>query len=172
MLLRRAVTAAGMAVALAGAGAGPALAGTGGGEPAEAGVLASAPLQQQDALVDQQGLCADGSPAGDAGCESESLGNGYLNACVREDAGLVSDIAGGEGGVAQQAGLSCDEASDDDPEPAPPPEDGGDGDEGDDGDNGGGDNGDGDGTTATPPLNRAELAEPAEAIEAEPTFTG
>lgn len=168
MLLGRAVAAVGMAVALAGAGAGPALAGTGGGEPAEAGVLASAPLQQQsDPLVDQQGACADGSPAGDAGCESETLGNGYLNACVREDAGLVSDIAGGEGGVAQQAGLGCSDGADDPEEVPPPPGDGDD--EGSDDESGPDGSDVGDDTAGTPPLNRAE---PAEAVEAEPTFTG
>lgn len=167
MLLRRAVVAAGLAVAVASIGAGTAFAGTS-GESAGAGVLASAPLQQQDesALLEEQGLCADGSVEGDAGaCESENLNNGYVNACVRGEGGLVSDIAGGEGGVAQQAGLACADVSGD-TEPVPPPEGGG--------DNGGGSDSDedGDGPTATPPLNRAEPAEPADAIEAEPTFTG
>lgn len=168
MLLRRAVVAAGLAVAVASVGAGTAFAGTS-GEPAGAGVLASAPLQQQDesALLDEQGLCADGSVQGDAGaCESETLNNGYVNACVQREGGLVSDIAGGEGGVAEQAGLACADMSGD-TEPVPPPE-------GEPGDDGGGSDSDedGNGPTATPPLNRAEPAEPAEAIEAEPTFTG
>lgn len=243
MLLRRAVVAVGLSLALVGAGAGTAAAGTDGtpgggllgtvektvssltggdtsnkqsGNPQSAhkdagtagqrsqggrsqpsgdgqGSLPRLPEPGKGPLIDQQGLCVDGSLQGNAdACESDTLDNGSLNACVKDNGGLVSQVAGGEGGLAHQAGLNCPAGT----KRMPPPGDG---------DNPPADldcpdfatqqeaqaafeenpddvyrlDADGDGIACEtapapmpPPRHRATPAEPAEPIVAEPSFTG
>lgn len=121
------------------------------------GNLPSLPEPGEGPLLDQQGLCADGSLQGKAdSCESDTLGNGYLQACIREDGGVVSQV-GEATGLPEQAGLDCPTT-----EKMPPPS-GGDDEEPRD---------DTEPTPMPPPLNRAQPAKPAEPIVAEPSFTG
>lgn len=164
MLLRRAVTAAGLAVALIGAGAGTAFAANddgllGGltGTVEETGNNVQSPAQPgggngddvmdtideatggatkdvreaaedvtggaggapggnvrvptqnggDDALVDAEGACADLASESGPPCESDTLGSETVNACVEDDGGAVSDLAGGNDGVAETVGLNC-----------------------------------------------------------------
>lgn len=164
-----------------------------GGDQGNLPSVSSLPGPGKGPLIDEQGLCVDGSLQGNAdSCESETLGGGSLNACVRDEGGLVSQVAGGQGGLAHEAGLNCPAGT----KRMPPPGDG---------ENPPADldcpdfatqheaqaafeenpddvyrlDADGDGIACEtapapmpPPRHRAAPAEPAEPIVAEPSFTG
>lgn len=121
---------------------------------------------QGDALVNTQGACADVASESDPPpCESETLGSQTLNACVEDDGGLVSTVAGGGGGLAESVGLSCTARG----VVMPPPGGAGGGVVG---GVGGGAIGGGGGVLMPPPMAGVPTANGAEAVTAAPKFAG
>lgn len=230
MLFRRAVTAAGLAVALVGAGAGTALAdgdgvlggltdtveettdgaripaqqdvgnvtdtvgeatggsgGTGGSametideatggtaediqntvEGAASNITGNARVPAQngglagdDPAVELGGACADVASEGQPPCESDTFGSEALNACVEDNGGVVSEVAGGEDGLAEATGTRCTQTGGG-PMPAP----------GGPGGNGGG-GGPGGGGGFMPAPEDITRAAPARSVAEQPTFVG
>lgn len=161
----RAAIAAVLAIGLAGAVGVPASADDGPSLPVpDIEAVTQTGSDGDEPEIDRQGLCVDVDLDPGAPCASDAAGNESLNICIRADDGVVSEL-GRTTGITEQSGLACSKAASG-PNPAP--------------ENDGGNpapqnpgqeqSGTGGGSGASP--EPVEMAEPAEAVVQQPSFTG